>query len=224
MKLMLAEDETAMADALLDILSFHGYAVDVVHDGEDALSYALSEQYDGLILDIMMPKRDGLEVLKQLRARGVRTPVLLLTAKGQVEDRIRGLDSGADDYLPKPFVMGELLARVRAMLRRREEFTPDRLQCGDLSLDRDARELSGPDGPIPLSRLEYLLMELFLLNPGTCFSTDRLLERVWGYDTEAEAGTVWVYISNLRKKLTATGSGVRLLSRRGVGYYLEAAK
>ncbi len=224
MKLMLAEDETAMADALLDILSFHGYAVDVVHDGEDALSYALSEQYDGLILDIMMPKRDGLEVLKELRARGVRTPVLLLTAKGQVEDRIRGLDSGADDYLPKPFVMGELLARVRAMLRRREEFTPDRLQCGDLSLDRDARELSGPVGTIPLSRLEYLLMELFLLHPGTCFSTDRLLERVWGYDTEAEAGTVWVYISNLRKKLTATGSGVRLLSRRGVGYYLEVAE
>lgn len=134
MKLLYAEDEESMAEAVTDILVFHKYQVDTVYDGEEALEYARNEQYDGIILDIMMPKRSGLEVLEAIRKDGCRTPVLLLTAKAEVEDRIKGLDMGADDYLPKPFVMGELLARVRAMLRRREEFTPDILTCGNLSL------------------------------------------------------------------------------------------
>lgn len=134
MKLLYAEDEESMAEAVTDILVFHKYQVDTVYDGEEALEYARNEQYDGIILDIMMPKRSGLEVLEAIRKDGCRTPFLLLTAKAEVEDRIKGLDMGADDYLPKPFVMGELLARVRAMLRRREEFTPDILTCGNLSL------------------------------------------------------------------------------------------
>lgn len=158
MKLLYAEDEAAMSEAVVDILTYHKYAVDAVYDGEEALAYAHAEQYDGIILDIMMPKLDGLEVLRQLRKEGLRTPVLLLTAKGEVEDRIEGLDMGADDYLPKPFVMGELLARIRAMLRRREEFTPEILTCGDVSLNLRSYELSGNGQSFVLPKLEYRLM------------------------------------------------------------------
>ncbi len=201
MKLLYAEDEAAMSEAVVDILTYHKYAVDAVYDGEEALAYAHAEQYDGIILDIMMPKRDGLEVLRQLRKEGLRTPVLLLTAKGEVEDRIEGLDMGADDYLPKPFVMGELLARIRAMLRRREEFTPEILTCGDVSLNLRSYELSGNGQSFVLPKLEYRLMELLMLNQGMYLSSGDLLVRVWGYDTDAEIGIVWVYISYLRKRL-----------------------
>lgn len=221
MKLLLAEDELAMSEAVVDILTYHNYIVDAVYDGEDALHYALGGAYDGLILDIMMPKMDGLSVLRELRERGVRTPVLLLTAKAEVEDRIRGLDLGADDYLPKPFVMGELLARVRAMLRRREEYTPDVLRCSNTTLDRSCCVLSGANGETSLSKLEFQLLELFMLHPGTTFSTERILERVWGFDTDAEIGTVWVYISYLRKKLSGVGADVEIRSKRSIGYSLE---
>ncbi len=224
MKLLYAEDEPAMAEAVTDILRYHNYSVDAVDNGRDALDYALSEPYDGIILDVMMPKLSGLEVLRRLRQEGCRTPVLLLTAKSEVEDRIEGLDSGADDYLPKPFAMGELLARVRAMLRRREEFTPNTLVCGDLELDQQNALLRCGNRSVVLPKLEYQLMEVLMLNRGICLSTEDLLVKVWGYETEADVGVVWVYLSYLRKRLTALGSTVEIKVRRGVGYTLEAGK
>ena len=222
MKLLYAEDERAMSEAVTDVLSYHNYSVDAVYDGEDALYYAEHEPYDGIILDIMMPKKSGLEVLRELRQKGVNTPVLLLTAKGELEDRIEGLDLGADDYLPKPFAMGELLARVRAMLRRREEFTPDILRVGDLALNRQSYELSCGADKVLLPKIEYQMMELLMLNRGIYLSTEDLLVKVWGYDTEADLGVVWVYISYLRKRLSALGSTVELKAKRGIGYTLEA--
>ena len=224
MKLLYAEDEKAMSEAVTDILTYSKYSVDAVYNGRDALDYAHAEEYDGIILDVMMPKMSGLAVLRQLRAEGCRTPVLLLTAKAEVEDRIEGLDLGADDYLPKPFAMGELLARVRAMLRRREEFTPTVLRFGDLSLNQQTAELRCGDKAVVLPKLEYKLLELLMLNRGRCYSTEELLEKVWGYETEADVGVVWVYLSYLRKRLSSLASGVEIKARRGIGYTLEEGK
>ena len=192
MKVLFAEDEVSMSEAVVDILTYHKYIVDAVYDGEAALEYARAAQYDGIILDIMMPKMSGLEVLSLLRREGCRTPILLLTAKAEVEDRIQGLDLGADDYLPKPFAMGELLARIRAMLRRREEFTPDIIECGNIALNQQSYELSGNGQTFVLTKLEYRLMETLMLNQGMYLSSEELLVKVWGYETEAELGTVWV--------------------------------
>lgn len=224
MKLLYAEDEKSMSEAVVDILTYHKYIVDAVYDGEEALEYALAEQYDGIILDIMMPKKDGFEVLKTLRQKGVNTPVLLLTAKSEVEDRITGLDMGADDYLPKPFAMGELLARIRAMLRRKETFTPDILKCGNISLNMQSYELSNGKQAFVLPKLEYQLMEIFMLNRGIYLSSEDLLVKVWGYDTDAELGTVWVYISYLRKRLTALDANIAITAKRNVGYTLEVVQ
>lgn len=223
MKLLYAEDEKSMSEAVVDILTYHKYIVDVVYDGEEALDYALAESYDGIILDIMMPKKNGFEVLKTLRQKGINTPVLLLTAKSEVEDRIIGLDMGADDYLPKPFAMGEFLARVRAMLRRKETFTPDILKCGNISLNMQSYELSNGNQAFVLPKLEYQLMEIFMLNQGIYLSSEDLLVKVWGYDTNAELGTVWVYISYLRKRLAALDANVAITAKRNVGYTLEVA-
>ena len=222
MKLLYAEDEPAMAEAVTDILNYHNFMVDAVPDGEEALEYALSGDYDGIILDIMLPKKSGLEVLHELRSGGCRTPVLLLTAKAEVEDRILGLDMGADDYLPKPFAMGELLARVRAMLRRTDAYTPDELSFAGLVLDRRSSRLRSAAGAVTLTRLECRMLEALLLNRGACLSTEELLVKVWGYETETEPGAVWVYVSALRRRLAAVGSRVRIRARRGVGYTLEA--
>lgn len=224
MKLLYAEDEVSMSEAVVDILTFHKYTVDAVYDGEQALEYAGVEQYDGIILDIMMPKKSGLEVLQTLRKIGNNTPVLLLTAKAEIEDKIEGLDMGADDYLPKPFAMGELLARVRAMLRRKENFTPNILTCGNISLHMQSYELSGNGQSFVLPKLEYQLMELLLLNKGIYLSSTDLLVKVWGYDTDAEIGTVWVYISYLRKRLAALNANVVITAKRNVGYTLEEAE
>ena len=224
MKLLYAEDEAAMAEAVVDILTYHNYMVDTVSDGVEALAYARAETYDGIILDIMMPKLSGLEVLRRLRAEGCRTPILLLTARAEVEDQIQGLDLGADDYLPKPFSMELLLARVRAMLRRREEFIPTVLQRGNISLNQQTHELSGGGQSFVLPKLEYRLMELLMMNKNVYFSTEDLLVKVWGYDTEAELGTVWVYISYLRKRLAALNADVVIAAKRNVGYRLEAAE
>ena len=221
MKLLYAEDERSLSEAVVDVLEYHKYKVDAVYDGQDALDYARNDQYDGIILDVMMPKKSGLEVLRALRAAGDKTPILLLTAKAEVEDRIEGLDSGADDYLAKPFAMGELLARVRAMLRRREEFTPDLLRMGNLCLDRQSYTLRVGERQLLLPRLEFRMMELFLLNRGIYLSTEDILVKVWGYDTEADIGIVWVYISYLRKKLTALGADVAIKAKRNIGYTLE---
>ena len=221
MKLLYAEDERSLSEAVVDVLEYHKYKVDAVYDGQEALDYAENDQYDGIILDVMMPRKSGFEVLRALRAKGDRTPILLLTAKAEVEDRIQGLDLGADDYLPKPFAMGELLARIRAMLRRREEFTPDLLTMGNLSLDRQSYTLCVGENRLLLPKLEFQMMELFLLNRGIYLSTEDILVKVWGYDTDAEIGIVWVYISYLRKKLTSLGADVAIKVKRNIGYTLE---
>lgn len=221
MKLLFAEDEIAMSEAVTDILTYHHYMVDSVYDGITAFEYAKAEEYDAIILDIMMPGMNGIEVLKKLRKEGVGTPVLLLTAKAEVEDKIEGLDAGADDYLAKPFVMGELLARVRALLRRRENYTPNVLEYGNISLDRNTYELRGKMESIVLSKIEYQMMELFMLNRGIYLSTEDILVKVWGYETDAEIGIVWVYISNLRKKLTSLEANVEIKAKRNIGYTLE---
>ena len=221
MKLLYAEDEPALSEAVVDYLTYHKYIVDAVYDGADAYDYAMSGEYDGIILDIMMPKRDGLEVLSALRRNGCKTPVLLLTAKTQVEDRIRGLDTGADDYLPKPFDMGELIARIRAMLRRREEFHPDLIHLGDLTLNMQSGEISVGDMCFQLPRQEYRLMEQLMLNHTMFMSTEDLLVKAWGYNAETDINSVWLYVSYLRKRLSAMNSKVEIVSKRNIGYKLE---
>lgn len=221
MKLLYAEDEPALSEAVVDYLTYHNYIVDAVYDGAEAYDYAISGEYDGIILDIMMPKLDGLEVLSALRRNGCKTPVLLLTAKTQVEDRILGLDSGADDYLSKPFDMGELIARVRAMLRRREEFHPDLLQFGDLTLNMQSAEISVGEMSFQLPKQEYRMMEQLMLNHTMYMSTEDLLVKAWGFNTETDINSVWLYISYLRKRLLAINSKVEIISKRNVGYKLE---
>ena len=221
MKLLYAEDEPALSEAVVDYLTYHKYIVDAVYDGAEAYDYAMSGEYDGIILDIMMPKRDGLEVLSALRRNGCRTPVLLLTAKTQVADRIRGLDTGADDYLPKPFDMGELIARIRAMLRRREEFRPDLIRFGDLTLNMQSGEISVGEMSFQLPKQEYRLMEQLVLNNTMFMSTEDLLVKAWGYNTETDINSVWLYISYLRKRLSAMNSKVEIVSKRNIGYKLE---
>ena len=222
MRILLAEDEPAMAEAIVAFLQYHQYTVDWVDDGMDAYHQASAQAYDGLVLDIMMPGMDGLSVLARLRREGKNMPVLLLTAKGELEDRVLGLEKGADDYLPKPFAMTELLARVRAMLRRRDTWHADKLSFGGLELSSDTCLLSFGEGSFSLSRREYQLMELLMNNPGIYSSADTLLDRVWGMDSISEQGTVWVHISYLRKKISALGAPVEIRSKRGVGYALEA--
>jgi DNA-binding response OmpR family regulator len=221
-KLLYAEDEPALSEAVVDYLTYHKYIVDAVYDGASAYNYAMSGDYDGIILDIMMPKRNGLEVLSELRRNGCRTPVLLLTAKTQVEDRIHGLDSGADDYLPKPFDMGELLARIRAMLRRREEYHPDLVRFGDLTLNMRSGEISVGEMSFQLPKQEYRLMEQLMLNHMMYLSTEDLLVKAWGYNTETDINSVWLYISYLRKRLSAMNSKVEIVSKRNIGYKLES--
>lgn len=221
MKLLYAEDEPALSEAVVDYLTYHNYIVDAVYDGADAYDYAMTGEYDGIILDIMMPKRSGLDVLVALRQNGCTTPVLLLTAKTQVEDRIRGLDSGADDYLAKPFDMGELIARIRAMLRRRDEFHPDLIRLGDLTLNMQSGVIGVGEVSFTLPKQEYRLMEQLMLNHTLYLSTEDLLVKAWGYNTETDINSVWLYISYLRKRLSAMNSKVEIVSKRNVGYKLE---
>lgn len=221
MRLLLAEDEKELSKALCAVLKHNNYSVDPVYNGQDALDYGLCENYDGIILDIMMPKMDGLTVLKKLREQGVSTPVIILTAKAEIEDRIAGLDTGADDYLTKPFAMGELLARIRALTRRKSEFSPNLLSFSNLSLNRESFELSVGENSIRLGNKEFQMMEMLLSNPGRLISTEQFMERIWGYETEAEINVVWVYISYLRKKLTTLGAKLEIKAVRGLGYTLE---
>ena len=224
MRLLLAEDEQDLSKALCAILKHNNYSVDAVFNGQDALDYGLCENYDGIILDIMMPKKNGIEVLTELRKSGVDTPVLILTAKSEVDDKILGLDSGADDYLTKPFAMGELLARIRALTRRKADFTPNLLTSGNLSLNRESFELSVEDESIRLGNKEFQMMEMLMSNPGRLISTEQFMERIWGYETEAEINVVWVYISYLRKKLSSLKANLEIKAVRGVGYTLEEIK
>lgn len=221
MRLLLAEDEKELSKALCTVLKHNNYSVDPVYNGQDALDYGLCENYDGIILDIMMPKMNGLDVLKKLRENGISTPVIILTAKSEIEDRITGLDTGADDYLTKPFAMGELLARIRALTRRKSEFSPNLLSYGNIALNRETFELSVGENSVRLGNKEFQMIEMLLSNPGRLISTEQFMERIWGYETEAEINVVWVYISYLRKKLASLGSCVEIKAVRGVGYTLE---
>ena len=221
MRLLLAEDEQDLSKALCAILKHNNYSVDAVFDGQDALDYGLSQNYDGIILDIMMPKKNGIEVLSELRKNGVDTPVIILTAKSELEDKINGLDAGADDYLTKPFAMGELLARIRALTRRKADFTPNLLTAGTLSLNRESFELVSGEEAIRLGNKEFQMMEMLMSNPGRLISTEQFMEKIWGYETDAEINVVWVYISYLRKKLASLKTNVEIKAVRGVGYTLE---
>ena len=221
MRLLLAEDEEAMADAIVAYLEYHNYEVDWASNGTDALETARMGIYDVLVLDIMMPGMDGLTLLRTLRGEGNTTPVLLLTAKGEVRDKVQGFESGSDDYLTKPFAMEELRVRIDALTRRGQNYQGDLAVFKDLILDRNGLSLRVGNKTCPLSHREYHLIELFIRNPHIYFSADTLLNRVWGMDTDVEYGTVWVHISGLRKKLEQLGAGVEIRSKRGVGYALE---
>ena len=273
MRLLLAEDEEDLNRALVAVLKHNNYSVDAVYDGAETLDYIEnSDNYDGVILDIMMPKMDGITVLKTIRSHGNSVPVLMLTAKAEIDDRVEGLDSGADDYLTKPFSMKELLARIRAMTRRKADTTDSVLTFGDITLDRSTYMLTGPasiknagsiennalhtdannedngnltgkikgdntsDGlesgnqnagnpsigtqnvGIRLANKEYQMLEMLMTNPGQIISADQFMDRIWGYDSEAEQNVVWVYISYLRKKLASVGSAAQIKATRGVGY------
>lgn len=221
MRLLLAEDEQALSKALTAILERNNYSVDAVFDGQAALAYLESDNYDGVILDIMMPKKDGITVLRELRSRGSRVPVLLLTAKSEIDDKVLGLDAGANDYLTKPFHSRELLARIRAMTRT-QTVQPDALfQLGNITLNRAAFDLSSPTGSFRLSNKEFQMMELLMANPRSLISSERFLEKIWGYDSETEINVVWVYISYLRKKLTALHANIQIKAIRNAGYTLE---
>ncbi|MBR3644494.1 MAG: response regulator transcription factor [Parasporobacterium sp.] len=200
----------------------NNYSVDVVYNGEDALDYIEAGNYDAAVLDIMMPKLDGITVLKKVREAGNQIPILMLTAKAEIDDKVLGLDSGANDYLAKPFDSRELLARVRSITRTRAE-VDSKLTMGNITLDRASYELSSPTGKFKLANKEYQMMELFLSNPHHLISADRFMEKIWGYDSDAEINVVWVYISYLRKKLTALKANVQIKASRNAGYSLEDA-
>lgn len=221
MRLLLAEDERALSKALATILERSNYSVDTVYDGEAALEYLAADNYDGVILDIMMPKKDGITVLKELRSRGSKIPVLILTAKSEVDDKVLGLDSGANDYLTKPFHSRELLARIRAMTRAQSSQTSSVLQMGNITMDQRTYELSSPTGSFRLANREFQILELLMQNPGNLISAERLMEKIWGYDSETEISVVWVYISYLRKKLSALGANIQIRATRNAGYCLE---
>ena len=224
MRLLFAEDDRALCRAEKTILESAGYSVDFVHNGEDALDYAQEAEYDGIILDWMMPAPDGVEVLRQLRVKGISTPCLLLTARDAIEDRVTGLDAGADDYLPKPFASAELLARIRAMLRRKADYTPDLLKYGDLTLDRQEMSLSLAGKTMKLSNKMYQLMEMMIEQPGRVFEVNQIIERIWGWDCESDVNVIWVTVFNLRKILKDLGTTVTIKATRGVGYSLEGGK
>lgn len=221
MKILVVEDEIALSDALKEILKRNQYNVDTVDNGEDGLEYALTGLYDCIILDIMLPIMDGLQVLKILRKSKISTPVMLLTAKSDIDDKITGLDCGADDYLTKPFVTGELLARVRALTRRTGEVNVDTYEFHGLSLNKNTYMLSFESQSVKLSLKEYQIMEILIMNPNQIITKERFIEKIWGFDSDVEYNNIEVYISFLRKKIHSINSNAVIHTARGVGYYLE---
>ena len=221
MRLLLAEDEKDLAEALEAMLKHNNYSVDTVHNGQDALDYLLLDDYDGAILDVMMPKMDGITVVKKVREAKKNTPILMLTAKSEIEDRVVGLDSGADDYLTKPFATKELLARVRSMTRRQAAFTSNELEFGNVKLNKLTFELSTSKDSFRLSNKEFQIMEMLMRNPWNVIPTENFLERIWGYDSESEINVVWVNISYLRRKLRSLDANIQIKATRNVGYTLE---
>jgi two-component system response regulator ArlR len=224
MRLLLAEDEQALSKALAAILERNNYSVDVAYDGQEALDYLEADNYDGVILDIMMPMVDGITVLKEIRKKGSLLPVLLLTAKSEIDDKVLGLDAGANDYLTKPFNSRELLARIRAMTRTQTAQTNSQLHVGNVKLDRATYELSTASGTYRLANKEFQMMEMLMSNPKNLISSERFMEKIWGYDSEAEINVVWVYISYLRKKLSALHANIQIKAMRNAGYTLEEMK
>ena len=221
MRLLFAEDEKSLSRAVCAILKKNNYSVDAVYNGADALDYLATENYDGVILDVMMPKVDGFSVLKRMREAGNKTPVLMLTARSEIDDKVLGLDSGANDYLTKPFDTKELLARIRAMTRVSAVQADATLSVGNLTLDCATYDLSGPDGRFKLAGKEFQMLEMLMRSPKRLISTESFMDRIWGYESEAELNVVWVYVSYLRKKLDAVGANVKIKAQRGAGYYLE---
>ncbi len=221
MRILLAEDERSLSRAVAALLERNYYSVDAVFDGVEALEYLASSNYDAVILDIMMPRMDGLTVLRRLREQGNPIPILMLTAKSEIDDKVAGLDAGANDYLTKPFSTRELLARIRAMTRTQANQVTSKLSFGNVTLDQATYELSSPAGSFRLANKEFQMMEMLLRNQGQTISTERFLEKIWGYNTDAEINVVWVYISYLRKKLTALNANIQIRASRNVGYSLE---
>ena len=220
MRILLAEDERSLARALVKIFEKNNYSADAVHNGEDALMYLEGGNYDVVILDIMMPKMDGITALKKLRNSGNQIPVLMLTAKSEIDDKVLGLDSGANYYLTKPFNTKELLATIRAITRTQDEIDT-KLSVGNITLDRSTFELASPHGSFRLANKEFQMMEIFMANPHHIISAERFMERIWGFDNEAEINVVWVYVSYLRKKLAALHANISIKSSRNAGYSLE---
>ena len=222
MRILLAEDDPKLLKSLVHIFKLNHYAVDGVNNGNDAFDFASSDEYDGLILDIMMPGMDGVTLLKELRSRGITTPALFLTARTEIDQRIEGLDAGADDYLPKPFSTGELLARVRAMLRRKDNFVPDLLHFGDLVLNRSTYEIAYNGMAQSLSGKEFQVMEILMQQPGMIVTAEQLITHIWGWETDVDTSVIWVHISNIRKKLDILSAPVAIRFVRNAGYILEA--
>ncbi len=221
MRILIAEDEVATAKALKILLEKAMYSVDIVHNGDDAWDYIQEGSYEVIVLDIMMPGKSGIEVLSLIRQNGIRTPVLLLTSKAEIEDRVAGLEAGADDYLPKPFATSELIARVRALGRRSENYKDSVQSIGNIVLDSNKYEISVGKKSVKLTNKEFQLMELFVLHPGQAFSTEHLMEKIWGYDTESDIDVVWTTIGYVRKKLRQIKANVEIKTMRGIGYALE---
>lgn len=220
MRILLAEDERPLARAIVKIFEKNNYSADAVENGADALLYLQSGNYDVAVLDIMMPKMDGITVLKKVREAGNHIPILMLTAKSEIDDKVLGLDSGANYYLTKPFDAKELLASIRAITRG-QTGTDSRLTFGNITLNRATFELSSPSGSFRLANREFQMMEMLISNPHHIIPVERFMEKIWGYDTDAEISVVWVYISYLRKKLTALHADIQIKASRGAGYSLE---
>jgi DNA-binding response OmpR family regulator len=221
MNILIVEDERRLADVLSHIIKEENYLVDTVYTGNDGLSYALSGHYDAIVLDVMLPGMNGFEIVRRMRAAKIATPVLMLTAKGEVTDRVHGLDSGADDYMQKPFATQELLARIRALTRRQGEVVLDCIEYGDLSLRLDNHELSCGEKSVRLSLKEFEVLKNLMANSHQVITKETLITKVWGYDSDAEVNNVEAYISFLRKKLAYLGSGVVIDALRKVGYSLK---
>ncbi len=221
MKILIAEDDARLLKSLLHIFTVNKFSADGVANGKEALEYALTGEYDGLVLDIMMPGMDGVEVLKTLRKENITTPALFLTARTEISQRVEGLDAGADDYLPKPFSTQELLARVRAMLRRKVNYMPELLEFAGLALNRSTYEILCKGNRQGLSGKEFQVLEMLMQKPGMIVTTEQFLTHIWGWNTEIDTSSVWVHISNLRKKIDKIEAPVSIRFVRGAGYLLE---
>lgn len=224
MRILVAEDDSRLLKSLIHILKTNNYSADGVTNGEDAFTLALSGEYDGLVLDIMMPKADGISVLKALREKGVTTPALFLTARTELDQRVEGLDAGADDYLPKPFQTAELLARIRAMLRRKDNFTPDLLEINGLKLNKSTYKVSFGGNEQTLSGKEFQILEIMMQKPNMIISTEKFITHIWGWDAAVDTSVVWVHISNIRKKLEQISAPITIRFVRNAGYLLEDKK